>query len=98
PAAPNTVNGPSTATQPKVEDNTVAAAANATAPTTNSPPVVRRSPPPVLVGAISAPPLMRVNIFCTVYKSCTLSRVKSREEPDRWQHRPSVVVAARGGP
>jgi hypothetical protein len=37
--------------QLNVEDNTIAAAANATAPTTNNPPVAQRSPRPVLTDA-----------------------------------------------
>jgi len=39
--------------QLNVEDNTIAAAANATAPATNSTPAVRRSPRPALADAMS---------------------------------------------
>ena len=42
-----------TSGQLNVEDNTIAAAANATAPTTNNPPVIQRSPRPVLADARS---------------------------------------------
>jgi hypothetical protein len=38
--------------QLNVEDNTIAAAANATAPATSSPPVARRSPRPALADAM----------------------------------------------
>jgi hypothetical protein len=41
--------------QSNVDDNTVAAAANASAPTTNSPPVIRRRPLPVLVTVMEEP-------------------------------------------
>ncbi len=56
--------------QSNVEDNTVAAAANATAPTTNkSAGASGEARGPVLVAAISAPSLPGiVNIFCTMYK------------------------------
>src|SRR3954447_8271205 len=65
--------------QSNVEDNTVAAAANATAPSRNSPPVVRRRP----VFATADVKLI-VNLFWTpysiwtLYKYCTLCS-KSQE-------------------
>src|SRR5215218_3054708 len=102
PVPPATTAGSTTAAgsrrmsgQSNVDDNTVAAAANATAPTTNSAPVARARPVPVVVAAIVRQLSSCANISCTPYKRCTLIKEKSRKVTEQMA---APVKRGRRGP
>jgi len=78
--------------QLNVDDNTIAAAANATAPATNNPPVVQRSPRPVLADARSGrttPELVPAAAWRVVMPAAKAKTVQQMAEAvvTRWRPR-----------
>jgi hypothetical protein len=70
--------------QSNVEDNTVAAAANATAPTRNSPPVVRRRPVLATTDVNVISTLLDAVQYLDVVQIMYGVQRKSRGGTDRW--------------